>query len=97
MSSEDDEETVVRSQLLVKGRNSTKVSLESGEEHRLRARRDEDEVDFNTGMYSYDTVTARFYREWPAMPVYGLTIPVGLLNATEKGPNSRAQRGSAAL
>jgi hypothetical protein len=31
------------------------------------------------------------------MPIYDPSLPVGLLNTTKKGPNSRAQQGSVAL
>jgi len=30
-------------------------------------------------MFSYDTLTAWYYMEWPTMPVYGLNIPMVLL------------------
>ncbi len=49
MSSDEDEEKVIRSQLLVQGRSGLKIHPESGEEHCLRDQRDENEVDFNTG------------------------------------------------
>ena len=52
-SDDDDEEKVIRSQLLVQGRMSSKISPASMEDdsirHRLRAQPDEEEVDFNTG------------------------------------------------
>ena len=34
-------------------------------------------------MYSYNTVSVRCYKECPARPVYGLTIPVGLLKCMQ--------------
>jgi hypothetical protein len=30
-------------------------------------------------LYSYNTLTASYFREWPAMLEYDLTIPLGLL------------------
>jgi hypothetical protein len=30
-------------------------------------------------MYSYNTLTGRYFREWLAIPEHDLTIPLGLL------------------
>ena len=40
-------------------------------------------VENNNVIYSYNTLSVRCYKECPARPVYGLTIPVGLLKCMQ--------------
>ena len=46
--------------------------------HKIRSK-----LKYSTIIYSYNTVSARCYKECPARPVYGLTIPVGLLKCMQ--------------